>query len=224
MSATVYNCPHSHRSETPDFCSVCGSEIAGAAPSPAAPAGSSSACPHCGTATEAPGQVFCEVCGYNFRTGGSGVPPAPMAPPAVAPVQAAATIPSPLVSTPPVADVRWDLTVEVDAALYGTPNPDAPLGQPAQTFTLFDEESLLGRGGTDVRVQIPIRGDAGVSRRQARFTRRLDGTLTIRDLGSANGTQLNGKELVAGVETPVADGDTVGVGAWTRITLRGLRR
>jgi hypothetical protein len=116
------------------------------------------------------------------------------------------------------------LTVEVDAKLYGTPNPDAPLGQPLQTFTLFDDESLLGRGGTDVRVQIPIRGDSGVSRRQALFVRRADGSLVIRDVGSANGTQLNGEELVAGVETPVADGDVISVGGWTRITVRALRR
>jgi hypothetical protein len=116
------------------------------------------------------------------------------------------------------------LTVEVDAQLYGTPNPDAPVGQPVQTFTLFDDESLLGRGGTEVRVQIPIHGDSGVSRRQVLFSQRADGTLTIRDVGSANGTQLNGKELVAGVETPVADGDVVAVGAWTRITVRAVGR
>jgi hypothetical protein len=128
------------------------------------------------------------------------------------------------VSTPAVYEVRWDLTVDVDAKLYGSPNPDAPVGQPLQTFTLFDDESLLGRSGTEVRVQIPIHGDSGVSRRQVLFTRRADGTLTIRDVGSANGTQLNGKELVAGVETPVASGDVVAVGRWTRITVHAVRR
>ena len=223
MSASFYTCSQNHRSDTADFCSVCGAEIAGVPAGPAAPAGSSAACPQCATVAESAAQVFCEVCGYNFRTGGSGVPPAPVAAPAVAPVAAPITAPPP--SAPlPAEQVRWDLTVEVDAKLYGTANPDAPVGQPVQTFTLFDDESLLGRGGTDVRVQIPIRGDTGISRRQALFVRRSDGSLVVRDVGSANGTQLNGKELVAGVETPVADGDVIAVGAWTRVTVHLVRR
>jgi hypothetical protein len=221
MSAT-YTCPQNHRSDTADFCSVCGAEIAGVPPSPAAPAISSAACPHCTTVPETAGQIFCEVCGYNFRTGAIGVPPAPAAAPAVAPVAVqVAAAPAP---GPPAEQVRWELSVEVDAKLYEKPNPDAPVGQPVQTFTLFDDESLLGRGGTDVRVQIPVRGDTGISRRHAVFIRRPGGALVVRDVGSANGTQLNGTELVAGVETPVVDGDVIAVGAWTRVTIHMVRR
>ncbi len=55
----------------------------------------------------------------------------------------------------------------VDANLYGTPNPDAPAGQPPQKFRLFDRETMIGRAGTEVRVHVPIQGDPGVSRRQA---------------------------------------------------------
>lgn len=174
-------------------------------------------CPDCGTPRAAPGAAFCEVCGYNFRTGASGVPPlapetaAPAPPPMPAPDTAPAN---------PASAVRWDALVTVDATLYGKPNPAAPVDQPSQTFTLFETESLIGRGGKDIRVHVPILNDVGVSRRQAMLSRRPDGTLVLRDLGSANGTQLNGVELVPGVDTPVKDGDVIAVGAWTKITLR----
>ena len=67
----------------------------------------------------------------------------------------------------PSPNVCWELVVTVDANLYGTPNPDAPAGQPPQKFRLFDRETMIGRAGTEVRVQVPIHGDPGVSRRQA---------------------------------------------------------
>ena len=103
--------------------------------------------------------------------------------------------------------MRWDVVVSVDANLYGTPNAEAPTDQPPQTFTLFETENLIGRGGPGIRVQVPVRTDVGVSRRQALLIRRPDGGLAVRELGSANGTQLNGVELVPGVETPVKDRD-----------------
>jgi pSer/pThr/pTyr-binding forkhead associated (FHA) protein len=118
--------------------------------------------------------------------------------------------------------VRWDAVVTVDPALYGTPNPTAPVNVPVRTFTLFEIENMIGRGGKEIRVQIPIPNDDGVSRRQALLVRRPDNTLILRDLGSANGTQLNGVELAAGVDTPVKDGDVIAIGAWTKITVRAV--
>ena len=221
----MHKCPQNHDSTAPDYCSVCGIEIT-SAPVPAAPpATCAGACPDCSTPRKSARQVFCEVCGYNFNTGNSGIPPAAAttmvkheAAPAKQTVEPSAkkTMPSGGVAT---AD-RWEVEVSVDAALYGKPNPDAPVKQPKQVFPLFDEECLIGRAGTEVRVQVPIR-DAGVSRRQALLLRR-NGGLLVRDLNSANGTQLNSKELVPGVDTAVHDGDAIAVGAWTRITVRAV--
>jgi FHA domain len=208
-------CPQNHESETADFCSVCGVEMPGAAV-PAAPAAKGASCPECGTPRESDRQVFCEVCRYNFQTGAGGIPAA----------RTTTTVPPPLTAPappPPVAAnavARWFLEVRVDVNLYGTPNAAAPVNQPPQTFTLFDAETMIGRAGTDVHVQVPIHGDAGVSRRHALLTRRPDGSLALRDLGSANGTQVNGADVMAGVDTPLKDGDTIAVGAWTRITVR----
>jgi hypothetical protein len=216
----MFTCPEKHQSQTADFCSVCGVEIpqGGAATTllanAAAPAGTGERCPDCGAEREGPTAVYCEGCGYNFRDRAPGAGPAPK-PAAVAPVTAAA-------ATTGSQAPRWDVIVRVDAALYGKPNPDAPTDQPAQTFTLFDAENMIGRDGSGVRLQVPIRNDPGVSRRQALLLRLPDGGLIVRDLGSANGTQLNGVELVAGVDNPLRDGDSLAVGAWTRIAIRAV--
>jgi hypothetical protein len=90
------------------------------------------------------------------------------------------------------------------------------------TFTLFDRESLSGREGMGLRLQVPIRNDPGVSRRQALLVKLPDGGLILRDLGSANGTQVNGVETVPGADVPLHDGDRIAIGAWTCIAIRRL--
>ncbi|HMD61471.1 MAG TPA: FHA domain-containing protein [Opitutaceae bacterium] len=244
----MYTCPQNHQSESPDFCSICGveipadaAEVAAISPVTPPPQATGERCPDCGILCEGPEQVYCEVCGFNFRTRTSGVPPlgGPIAPapvtealrePALSnpPPEATGNGPESLPSpSPPGQDspvVRWDVLVEIDDSLYGTKNPDAPVHQPTRTFTLFDDESLIGRAGTEVRAQVPIAGDHGVSRRQAMLVRRPDGGLLLRDLGSTNGTQVNGVDVVPGVDVPVGDGDRIAIGAWTRITLRAVRR
>jgi hypothetical protein len=194
-------CPNGHESTAADYCSVCGAEIREGIAPVSTPVGRV-VCPVCTTPRESPLHAFCEVCGYNYRTGTAGIP---------------------TVTVAPAPAARWDVVVAVDANLYGEPQPDAPVGHPDQTFTLFDPESLIGRPGAGVRVHVPIGHDPGVSRRQALLIRRPDGILAVRDLGSANGTQLNGKDVLAGVDTPVKDGDVLAVGAWTRITVREVR-
>jgi hypothetical protein len=204
----MFECPQHHQSESADYCSICGTAIAPVAVNVET---TGNKCPECQAARESKDQVFCEVCGFNFRTQQAGVPipvAAPAEPTAVKPAN-----PSPA--------IRWDLIVNVDPDLYGNPNPDAPTDRPEQTFTLFEPENILGRAAPGVRVQIPISHDAGLSRRHALFKRSPQG-LSIRDLGSANGTQLNGVDLLSGVETSLKDGDVLAVGAWTKITIRAV--
>jgi hypothetical protein len=127
-----------------------------------------------------------------------------------------------LTAVPAVAPVRWVVLVTVDANLYGSRDPAAPTGQPARTFLLPAKENLIGREGSDFHPEILIENDPGVSRHQALLLPRSDGTLVLRDLNSANGTLLNGQELIPGVDTPVKDGDTIALGAWTRIAVRAV--
>jgi hypothetical protein len=212
----MIECPQHHQSETADYCSVCGTQIDAAPLAAVAP--SNGNCPQCNAAKESDRQVFCEVCGYNFRTAQPGVPVVVTAP---APVVATTVPHDPPVTTPAVK--RWDVIVAVDANLYGEANADAPVDKPEQTFTLFEKENILGRATPGLRLQIPIANDVGVSRRHAVLLRSTAG-LSVRDLGSANGTQLNGAEILPGVETTLQDGDVLGVGAWTRITIKAVQR
>ncbi len=205
----MHTCPANHQSETPDFCSVCGAEITAAEIAGQA-AGTAGLCPTCGTPRESALQAFCEACGHNFRTG---TPRAPS--------RTATAAPAPPLA-PPTPRIRWDVVVRVDPLLYGTLSAGAPVDQPVQTFTLFEADNLIGREGTNVRAHVPIRGDPGVSRRQALLLRLPDGGLILRDLGSANGTQVNGVEVVPWADVPLRDGDTIAVGAWTRIAVRAL--
>jgi pSer/pThr/pTyr-binding forkhead associated (FHA) protein len=64
--------------------------------------------------------------------------------------------------------------------------------------------------------------DPGVSRLHAVLLAQPDGSWTLVDVGSANGTTLNDDldPIPVNVPVPVKDGDRVHVGAWTTITLK----
>jgi pSer/pThr/pTyr-binding forkhead associated (FHA) protein len=59
--------------------------------------------------------------------------------------------------------------------------------------------------------------DRGASRRHAQI-RRHDGTFTVTDLGSTNGTRLNGQTIQS---RELADGDRITIGATTIEFRRG---
>jgi hypothetical protein len=202
----MYICPRNHESEAADFCSVCGIKMPPVSPQrqqvPEPPAGQ--ICPECGAARGNPEQAVCAICGFNFRTKNGEVPQAERAASA----------------GPGQSPGSWNVIVTIDADLFGAPVPDAPVNHPPQMFTLFEVVNVIGRMDGETRVHVPIATDDAVSRRQAVLTQQPDGSLTVRDLGSANGTFLNGKPLTPGVDTPVQDGDVIGIGAWTRITVR----
>lgn len=64
---------------------------------------------------------------------------------------------------------------------------------------------VIGRGG-DVDVQVLNRG---VSREHAAVTLRSDGSVTVADLGSRNGTWVNGNQITT---TTIKTGDVIRVG------------
>lgn len=143
MSVT---CPDGHRSDSTDYCDVCGAPIGASSASapatgsvPAAAAPSPSTCPHCGSPA-ASGALFCENCGYDFTTGATPLAaPAssldlggPAAPPAAAPAAPTAATPDPL--EPPPAVVAPTGASNVDPA--STPTP-APAGTDAWVAELW---------------------------------------------------------------------------------------
>jgi pSer/pThr/pTyr-binding forkhead associated (FHA) protein len=83
-------------------------------------------------------------------------------------------------------------------------------GAAGRRLTLTDDDLLLGRGVSGAGL---FGDDSQLSRRHARIARDADGRLTIEDLGSANGTFLNGER----VNEPqvLAIGDSIRIGTTT---------
>ena len=85
-----------------------------------------------------------------------------------------------------------------------------------QSYEITQEETSLGR---DVSNDIVI-NDRETSRHHLRLLRSDEG-ITVEDLGSTNGTFVNGKR-VSGV-TPLQDGDMIGLGETVTLTLEIAR-
>jgi diguanylate cyclase (GGDEF)-like protein len=73
-------------------------------------------------------------------------------------------------------------------------------------YSLVAAENVIGRGKEcSIRVI-----EAGISRRHARVTRRAPGQYVVDDLGSSNGTFVNGMRVDG--QKPLGEGDRLGVG------------
>ncbi len=208
-------CPKGHASTETDYCSECGAKLEGAALASELPAaqGCAESCPECGVAREPRDVVFCEICGYNFLTGARGELPGMAVPPAADAQDA-----------PPAAVTAWEVEVAVDAALREPGSPEVPVGVGPFTFRLEAAASLIGRKSEARAIfpQIAVFWDDAVSHRHALL--QLDGAgLVLRDIGSANGTRLNGAEVPPMTDQRLADGDRIALGHWTSITVRAIQ-
>lgn len=216
MDGTGLRCPNCGGvSSDAEFCSECGAAMAPAAVPPAAAAGPDDAlaCPVCGETRPGPFARYCDTCRYDFlsRQPFSAAPPPPAAPPPLSP--------EPLPASVTTLGQRCDLRASVDLSLR---QPDDPM--PSDTreriFPLDLADHLIGRrsDSEDIHPEIVI-GDPGISRRHLRILRAPDGSLAALDLGSMNGTRLNGAALEPNVPTPLREGDAVTLGCWTRLTV-----
>ena len=117
----------------------------------------------------------------------------------------------------------WDIVIAVDPTLDKAPDParPCPVGAADRIFPLDLDENLVGRHSDrkDIHPEIAV-NDPGISRRHLSFRRRPDGGFLALELGSTNGTMLNGTSLEAGLPTPLKDGDQLTLGCWTRMTIR----
>ncbi len=117
---------------------------------------------------------------------------------------------------------RLQLRIVTDPSLDTEPDPESPcpVGQPDRIFHLDLEENTLGRqfDGRGIHPEIVV-NDPGISRRHVKFLRQADGSFAVLELGSANGSTFNDKELEAGILTPVSPGDELIVGMWTRVKI-----
>lgn len=124
---------------------------------------------------------------------------------------------------------HWHAVCTVDAAWYAvqdTPYQLPPEGR-STVVELTSDSATLGRRSRSrgTTPDIDCSTDPGVSRRHARFDL-IDGRWYVEDLGSANGTYiahagapLPEHPIAAGRRVEVGPGDTVYVGAWTRVSI-----
>jgi FHA domain len=206
-------------------------------------------CPHCGAARsgrfcESCGFDFDAGGGSRERTiEGVIVPPpgtgpaAPAAPAAPAEPPPAAAGAAPAGGTPapvPGGPIVWTAVVASDHDYFedvvAAGGPDSasltfPDYCPERRFRLAGPEMRIGRRSVSqgLEPEIDLTGpptDPGVSRMHAALIAEPDGSWTILDPGSENGTLVNGTEIAAGVHVPLHDGDRIHLGAWTAITIR----
>lgn len=237
-------CSNGHESTWEDYCSECGVSMA---PGQAAPAASAPAAtpqesaaspvaspaalpgqPTCSNCSEPyhPDDAFCENCGYDFLSGTLPTPDAAVANPAATSTPATAPDGSPdgPTITPTAAVIRFSAKhmtrmVSDELAYEGDQNYEARI-------VLTGSKVLIGRGSRSRAIfpEIDLTGhteDPAVSSRHCMLVHLDDGSWTVNDLGSTNGTYLGEATdlLQAGVETAIDFGTPIYVGAWTSITL-----
>src|SRR5579883_3020588 len=190
-------CAAGHDSVELDYCSVCGAPMpsrAVGAQAPPVTSGASGACPACGEPRASLDARFCEVCRYDF------VKAAPARARAIA-TPANVPVPAPV----PATARRWELVLTIDPSLDDEPDPGVPPPpDPERIFAVEIPELLVGRRDDkqNIRPAVPL-NDPGASRRHAKFLLNADGTVSLQDLASMNGTKLNGADVVSGSVRPL---------------------
>ncbi len=231
-------CPKGHQSTDADYCSECGALIgqsslgaAQVADNTPTMATGKEICPDCGTPRSASNR-YCEVCRYDFQSKSSyafttkGTAPVPAEPvldaASTAPPVASSEIPAAAASPGIVVAQRLNVQIIIDPTLVDDPEMAAkcPEGVTKRTFPLDLDENLVGRRSDTKGVypEIPI-DDAGASHRHMKLILQSDGSFAALELGSANGTKLNGVDLEPGIITPVKVGDEFVIGMWTRLRI-----
>jgi hypothetical protein len=136
-------------------------------------------------------------------------------------------------AAPAATSVTWTAVVTADRAYFDGVIADGhveaasiefPSHYPERRFELTGTEMRIGRRSVSRKLEpeIDLAGpptDPGISHLHAVLIAADDGTWSVLDRGSSNGTQVNGREIAEGEQVPLRDGDRVCVGAWTALTI-----
>lgn len=218
------SCPAGHPSGDADYCEVCGIRMSGSTPTTST-TGLPPLCPECGDPIT---DRFCEMCGFDTMNPQR---PRRAGPPGMPPPDPGWTSHSGWAGVP-----GWMAMVGADRDYYervmATSGADPgdlqfPPYLPERQYPLTGQYVRIGRRsvGRGVRPEIDLSlppEDPAVSHEHAVLLGKPDGSWTLVDLGSSNGTSINDTEgsVSAHIEVPLNDGDRIFVGAWTVITVR----
>jgi len=108
--------------------------------------------------------------------------------------------------------------VSVEASRVAQPAGPALPEQPGRVFGLDRSSLVIGRAD-GAELEIPVHGDPYVSRRHAEIIE-LGDEWGVRDLGSTNGTRLNGSPLVGAEVRLIGADDVIEVGSCTTLVVR----
>jgi pSer/pThr/pTyr-binding forkhead associated (FHA) protein len=134
----------------------------------------------------------------------------------------------------PAEALTWTATVTADRAYFDgvisgghveAASITFPEDCPPRRFELTGAQMRIGRRSVSrgLTPEIDLSGpplDPGISHLHALLVARDDGTWSVQDTGSSNGTQVNGDEIAVGVPVVLADGDRICLGAWTVVTVQ----
>jgi hypothetical protein len=156
-------------------------------------------------------------------------PAAPAARPEPSPTRAA----PPTTPTSSFTPVSWTVLVASDRVYYdrmkavrSLHDSDVafPAHAPERRIPLAGKQMRIGRwsAARELEPEIDLAEplvDPGVSRLHAVLVAAPDGTWSLMDSGSANGTFLNGRKIAMGDLVTLHEGDKINLGAWTVITV-----
>jgi len=179
---------------------------------------------------EAPGRL--ETPRIPEDSGAVDVLESPFAPAPSPPQRTPAPSAPPTAPIPSLTGVTWTVLVASDRVYYDKMQTARGLNTgvefPAHTserrIRLVGKQMRIGRRSParDLVPEIDLADqpvDPGISRLHAVLTPAPDGTWSILDPGSANGTLVNGRELAIGEMVTLHEGDRINLGAWTVITV-----
>lgn len=107
---------------------------------------------------------------------------------------------------------------EIEAAIGRAGEPDLPIMVEISSEAGTSRLALRGdtmRIGRSAENDVVLNNQPTVSRHHAQLSRRSDGQWRVRDLGSHNGTHVNGVALAVDAEPVVGPDDIIGVGSVT---------
>lgn len=177
-------------------------------------------CQECGRESH-PGEVICSSCGGALTDAELDLPEVEAFP----------------ISAPPHADTEEEGANEAAAdrrmpVAPAAPQPQQPsaiqgprlevaVGSLTGSYALNPQVTTIGRAdpAAGYRPDVDLSMDAAVSRRHAEIRRTASG-YAISDLGSTNGTVVNGRPIPRHQEVPLADGDEIRLGENCKLTVR----